>query len=119
MVDDRRDQQALLSKLGDLIATVARDDAPTHSLVETVKWGQRSFALSPKQGTAVRLGLSRSGEVALLVHCGTSVIDDWRDACEITGRETRTEGKRAFIVDPDRLDDAKDFIRSALSYRKG
>ncbi len=110
--------QAAFARLRALIEDVAQEWQASHRLTETVKWGQPSFALTPKAGTAVRMGLNGQGEVALFVHCGTTVISDWREACALTETPVRTEGNRALIVDPDRIEDARGFIRRALTYRR-
>ena len=52
-------------------------DASTQvgQIEEALKWGQPSYlTYNPKSGTPTRLGLLKSGEPAVFVHCQTSLI---------------------------------------------
>ncbi|MEM7524945.1 MAG: DUF1801 domain-containing protein [Pseudomonadota bacterium] len=84
-------------------------------LEASLKWGQPSFAPTPKTGTPIRLGLTKSGAPALFVHCGTTLIEDWS---RIAGPSARVEGNRALILEPDDLESARPFIRRALTFRR-
>lgn len=110
---------ATLGQLRKIIEEVAQDWKGSHRVVESLKWGQPSFALSPKHGTAVRIGKNKAGDAALYVHCGTTIVADWREECAMTGVSAKTEGNRALIVDPTRVDDVRGFIRRAFGYRRG
>ena len=96
-----------------LIEAVAGDVAPDRDLVASLKWGQPSFALSPKQGTPIRLGLE-DGRPALFVHCATTLVEDWRRRM---GPAADVSGNRAVFIDPDHPEALGPFIRMALTYR--
>ena len=66
----RPDFEALRGMIHDL----ARADPATGAVVEEVKWGQPSFATRPKTGTPLRLGMAKSGRMAVFVHCQTDLI---------------------------------------------
>lgn len=49
-------------------------------LIETLKWGQPAFLARPSCGTTVRLdGRHSPDHCAILVHCGTTLVDGWRE----------------------------------------
>ncbi len=110
--------QDRLMQLRTLIHEVAIDE-DAWPLVEEIKWGQPSYR-SPhrNESTPVRLGWTRSGEVALLTHCQSRVIPEFRRAF---GDRFRFDGDRAVLVDPaGELYDAElaELIRHALTYRR-
>lgn len=88
--------------------------APDRHLAASLKWGQPSFALSPKQGTPVRLGLQNE-RPAIFVHCGTTLVEDWRHR---QGEAADTAGNRCVFVDPADVEAIRPFIRMALTYRR-
>lgn len=48
-------------------------------LTETLKWGQPAYLTDEsKSGTTIRLGLTKTGNPALFVHCQTRLINDMR-----------------------------------------
>lgn len=96
-----------------MIEDEARLAAPEHQLEASVKWGQPSFALKPKRGTAVRLG-AHGGRPALFVHCGTTLVEDWRLRM---GVDADVEGARVVFIDPADVDALRPFVRAALNYR--
>lgn len=110
---DAADREALLR-----LRTIIVEEAAAPEIggvVESLKWGQPSYAPPRKVGTPVRLGLGKTGEPALLVHCGTTLIADWTAA---RGAGDRVEGARALIVARGAEEDARAFIRAALTYRR-
>ena len=115
------DVDAVMDALGNMalqdmrrcIEEEASSIAPNRRLVASLKWGQPSFALSPKHGTAVRLGLHRD-RPAVFVHCGTSLVEDWRQRM---GPDADVSGNRAVFIDPDDVEALRPFIRAALTYR--
>ena len=82
----------------DQLAQIIRDTADqlpeTGGLEETFKWGQRSFL--PKKnrvGTTVRIDQYGGDQVAMYVHCQTTLVDSFRAMYP----ELNYEGKRAVI----------------------
>lgn len=70
-----------LLNIRDIVLDAAKSDVRIGALEETLKWGQISYL--PRKsgiGTTVRLGQSKThpNTVSVFVHCGTSLIDDWR-----------------------------------------
>lgn len=100
--------------LRDLIFQVAGETPGATPLVETLKWGQPAY-IAPK-GTALRLGVPKTGAFALFVHCQSKVIPTFR---EMVGGEFRFEKSRAVLfedladIKPDLL---SSMIRHALTY---
>ncbi|MEO0362373.1 MAG: DUF1801 domain-containing protein [Pseudomonadota bacterium] len=109
----------VLARAAAMIREEAEAAPEVARLEATLKWGQPSFAPSSasgaKTGTPIRLGLSKDGEPALFVHCGTTLIADW---AAVAGPGVRVEGRRALILEPDDLDAARPFVRRALTYRR-
>ncbi|MEO1613827.1 MAG: hypothetical protein AAFU55_15950 [Pseudomonadota bacterium] len=97
-----------------IIEEEAVEVAPEHALAASLKWGQPSFALSPKQGTPVRLGLQGERPV-VFVHCGTTLVENWRHR---QGDAADTAGNRCVFVDPEDVEAIRPFIRMALTYRR-
>ncbi|MEM7544612.1 MAG: DUF1801 domain-containing protein [Pseudomonadota bacterium] len=108
--------QAQIDALRHLVMKTASGLKPPVTLVEELKWGQPSLRPVPKAGTPLRLGHTKSGELALFVHCATSLIANWAEACALRGQPARIEGTRALIIDPDDMAVAAPFIRQALTY---
>ena len=96
------------------------EDAKVGPLTETLKWGEPSFLTeATKAGTTVRLAWKpKKAEVLqVLVHCQTSLIDDWR------GRfpDLTFDGNRALLLPLDRAlpePDLRLCLRAALTYHK-
>lgn len=104
-----------LHHLRGLIFDVAATIPAVGAVTETLKWGQPSFAV--QTGTPVRLGVSKSGVPALLVHCQTTVVSDAR---AFLGTDLSFEGNRAVLVPMDGpFPDAalRQVIHAALTYR--
>jgi len=88
-------------------------------LIEEIKWGQPSYR-SPhgNESTPVRIGWTDDGDVALLTHCQSTVIPEFRSAF---GDRYRFDGNRAVLLGPkDELhdDDLAELIHHALTYRR-
>lgn len=64
-----------LIELKQLIRKVASESGNL-SIKEELKWGQLSF--STKDGTPIRIDRFSDNQVALLVHCQTTLVEDWR-----------------------------------------
>lgn len=63
-----------LTELQQLIWQVAKEQK--HTISESAKWGQLSFA--SKKGTPIRIDQFSDNEIALLVHCQTTLIETWK-----------------------------------------
>lgn len=63
-----------LTELQQLIWQVAEEQGTT--LSESAKWGQLSFAA--KKGTPIRIDQFSDKQIALLVHCQTTLIENWK-----------------------------------------
>lgn len=87
---------------------------PPQTVEASLKWGQPSLRAADGGGTAIRLGLAKSGAPALLVHCGTTLVADWAAARP----EAVVEGNRALLIGPEGVDPLRPFIRAALTYRR-
>lgn len=113
-------ERTRLLALRDLIYDTAAATPESGKIVESLKWGQPSFAtVEPVSGTPIRLGIpkGRGGTVALYVHCGTSLIDTFKSHYAGT---LRFDGKRAVLFDvskPLPSDAVRHCIALALTYR--
>ena len=106
-----------LRALRAVILSVAADTPEAGHLSEELRWGQPAY-LTPDtgSGTALRLGVPKSGGFALFVHCQTTLIEEFRD---IGGPGWPVEGRRAILFDdPGAVDDPalRLLIRRALTY---
>ncbi len=103
---------ALRALIYDIAATL-----PVGRIEESTKWGQPSYATpDTKAATPIRLGLTKSGEVAVLTHCQTTVIGDFR---ALESPDMRFDGNRALLLPADQpppLDEIAPLIRAALTY---
>ncbi len=112
------DLTGLVERLRTLIYRVAFD-VDAWPLVEELKWGQPSYR-SPhgNESTPIRLGFTSGNDVALLAHCQSSVVPEFRAAF---GERFRFDGDRAVLLserDASSIDDLTDFVRRALTYRR-
>ena len=96
-----------LLALRDLIFQVA-EGLP---VVEEVKWGQPSYR-APK-GSPLRLGVTKSGDLALYAICTTTIIETFRQG---PGANFRFEKNRAVLPRPDEFDALRPLIAHALTY---
>ncbi|RZU62206.1 uncharacterized protein DUF1801 [Zhihengliuella halotolerans] len=108
--------RAVLLELRSLIFATAATFEDGDRLTETVKWGQPSYAaLRPGKGTAVRLGTPSESEIAVLVHCGTSLISTFRRLYP----ELQYSKNRAILLHVDQplpREPLKRFVEMALAY---
>lgn len=107
---------AALLELRELVFVVAAEIDRLAGVEESLKWGQPSYAPKPKTGTPIRLGLTKSGDPTLLVHCQTSLVADL-EADNAHG--LRTTDNRAVILPEHGVMDhpgLRGFVRAALTY---
>jgi len=80
-----------------LIAEAAAADGRVGPLVESVKWGEASFAPQrANTGSSVRIRLRDSAVPALMFICTTGLVDEFRT---IYGDTLTFEGNRALVID--------------------
>ena len=107
-----------LHALRTLILSVAAETPGVGRLTETLKWGQPSYeAVAPRSGTPLRIGVPKTGGVALYAHCQTTVIARARDVFQ---NILDFEGNRAVLLplEGDWPEVAlRHVVRSALTYR--
>ncbi len=113
------EHRSTIAALRRLIFDVA-EDVGSAPLVEELKWAQPSYrSARARESTPVRLGTTADGEhAALLVHCQSSVIPDFR---AMFPTEFRYEGNRAILFAPDddlQVDRLRLCIEHALRYRR-
>ncbi|MEH6808289.1 MAG: DUF1801 domain-containing protein [Hyphomonas oceanitis] len=71
-----------LLKLRDLIRATAQETQGVGPLTETLKWGEPAYLTNAtKSGTTIRLGWKPAAPntAQLLVHCSTTLVNDWRE----------------------------------------
>ncbi|WP_299784690.1 DUF1801 domain-containing protein [uncultured Marivita sp.] len=102
-------------KLRALVFDVAHGVPNPGPVSETLKWGQPSYAV--RTGTPLRLGVTKSGLPAMLVHCQTTVIADARSVFD---GDLRFEGNRAVVIPPNAVFPEaalRQVIHAAVTYR--
>ncbi|MBL1223534.1 DUF1801 domain-containing protein [Enterococcus sp. BWR-S5] len=105
-------QKAKLSELYELITTSGEE-----SLNQSLKWNQLSFAA--KNGTPVRIDRYSEEEVALFVHCQTTLVEQWRG---LFGDRLTFSGNRAILFSVHEelpVEELKVCLQMAFNYRKG
>lgn len=80
-----------LTELQQLIWQVADEQGIT--LSESAKWGQLSFAA--KKGTPIRIDQFSDNQIALLVHCQTTLIETWK---ALFPQQLTFSGNRAVVL---------------------
>ncbi|MDF3822060.1 DUF1801 domain-containing protein, partial [Leptospira sp. 96542] len=84
-----------LFELRSLIFEVAKDLPEIGSITECIKWGQPSYLAEKKTlGTPIRLGLFGDSELAIFVHCQTTLIAQFRKLYP----NWKFSGNRAIII---------------------
>lgn len=70
-----------LDQVRALIIRTAQETNGVGEIVESIKWGQASFAtVRPKSGTPIRIGGNvEAGTYSIYVPCSTSLISDFRE----------------------------------------
>lgn len=107
--------QKRLLKLRAMIFKVAHEKSVS-PVEETLKWGEPAY-VPGRSGTTIRLTEDpASGRCKMLVHCQTSLVEDWRD---LFGARLTFEGNRAVLIDPESplpVEELSMCIASALTY---
>ena len=103
------ERAGLLALRARILAIAAADEI---ALEEALRWGQPAYLAS--KGSTIRLGVPKTGGVAIYTHCQTTLISDFRALCP----DLRFEGNRAVHfatgeAPPKAIDM---LIRAALTY---
>lgn len=113
---DAADRAALLT-LRQLIFDTALRLPDVGRIEETLKWGQPAYITADtKSGTTIRLAVLKTGGVAMLTHCQTSVMSDFQ---KLFGEDFAFDGNRAVHLDSHRPLPLKKLgllVTSALTY---
>lgn len=91
--------RAYLGTLRALIRDTARTTPGVGPLTETLKWGEPAFLTdATKSGTTIRLGWKPATPqtAQLLVHCATTLVNEWRNLYAGT---LAFAGTRAILLD--------------------
>lgn len=111
------DARTGLLTLRDLIFDTA-DELPVGRVAESLKWGQPSYATpDTKSATPIRLGVVKSGDLAIFTHCQSTVMGDFRN---LAPPDMQFDGNRALHLPANRpipLAELTPLIRAALTYR--
>jgi hypothetical protein len=106
-----------LMALRELIFATAIETPEAGTIEETLKWGQPSY-LTPvtKSGSTVRLGVPKTGGLAMYTHCQTTLISDFKT---LFPEDFTFDGNRGVIFESGQttFDNRLRFlIKSALTY---
>jgi len=110
-------QREALLEIRAVILDVARLSDDVGPLVETLKWSQPAYLTEQsRSGTTVRLAPFGASDIAILVHCQTTLIDDFRGLYpHLTFDKTRAV---VFSLDHQiPVDPVRRFVSMALAYR--
>ncbi|MEL6202698.1 MAG: DUF1801 domain-containing protein [Pseudomonadota bacterium] len=109
---------ARFEELRSLIMQAAAAAPEIGTVVETLKWGQPSFASGkPNIGSSVRIEQRDNGHFALMFICTSGVVDEFR---EIYPDQLEFEGNRAISIPAGDLEnkaELKHCIQLALTSR--
>lgn len=91
--------RACLSRLRALVLDTAAGTPGVGPLTETLKWGEPAFLTNAtKSGTTIRLGWKPAAPdtAQILVHCSTTLVNDW---CDLYSGTLAFSGTRAIDLD--------------------
>ena len=102
-------------KLADVVRSTG-ESLDIGEIVETEKWGQLAFLpKKPRTGTTVRIGQISENEVAMYVHCRTTLVDTYRAMFP----HLNYEGNRAVVFNtakPLPVGDIRICVEAAFTY---
>ena len=111
-------QRGLLFDLRDTIYRVSEADERIGELSEELRWGDPSYITAQtNSGSTVRLGLMGRTKVALLFHCKTSLVEDFKQKYS---SELDYSRNRAIVIDPLLVPPAEileNCIHASLTYK--
>ena len=108
-----------LLKLRTLILAAAAKTPGVGPLTETLKWGEPAFLTNAtKSGTTIRLGWKPATPTTaqLLVHCSTTLVNEWRDLYSGTLAFSGTRAVDLDITAPLPRTELAHCIAMALTY---
>ena len=109
--------RTMMLALRDLIFKTAAS-LPVGRIEESLKWGQPSYTTpDTRAATPIRLAVTKFDRVAMLTHCQSTVMSDFR---ALAPPELQFDGNRALHLDPTiavPIDKITPLIRAALTYR--
>lgn len=108
-----------LLELRNLIRATAQQTEGVGPLEESLRWGQPAYLTSQSgSGTTVRLGWKPStpDEIAVLVHCQTSLVSDLRGSLVPALRFDGTRGVVLAVDEPLPEGPLRLFVEAALTY---
>lgn len=106
-----------LMALREMIFETAIETPEAGTIEETLKWGQPSY-LTPvtKSGSTVRLGVPKTGGLAMYTHCQTTLISDFKT---LFPEDFTFDGNRGVVFESGQTtfdDRLRLLIKSALTY---
>ncbi|MEP5170560.1 MAG: DUF1801 domain-containing protein [Shimia thalassica] len=106
-----------LMALREMIFETAIETPEAGTIEETLKWGQPSY-LTPvtKSGSTVRLGVPKTGGLAMYTHCQTTLISDFKTLFPV---DFTFDGNRGVVFESGQTtfdDRLRLLIKSALTY---
>ncbi|MCF8467587.1 MAG: DUF1801 domain-containing protein [Sneathiella sp.] len=108
-----------LLALRQLIFETAEKTSGVGPVQETLKWGVPSYQDGHKNGTPIRLEpTKKAGHYGLYVHCQTSLINEFRQACP---HSFEYSGTRALLFGPEDQPpkrELEEFITKTLIYHR-
>ncbi|GAA6189056.1 DUF1801 domain-containing protein [Litorivita sp. NS0012-18] len=112
-----RPVRAALLDLRAAIFDCAQNLPQVGALTETLKWGQPAYLTEASgSGTTLRLGVPKTGGFAILVHCQTDLVPQFR---AVFGDAFTYDGTRAVVFGEDDAPDLEKLgflIGRALTY---
>jgi hypothetical protein len=109
--------RAMMLALRDLIFKTAAS-LPVGRIEEWLKWRQPSYTTpDTRAATPIRLAVTKFDRVAILTHCQSTVMSDFR---ALAPPELQFDGNRALRLDPTTavpINKITPLIRAALTYR--
>ncbi len=108
----------ILLELRALIFQVHQEDADLGELEEVLRWNELSYLTSkPVTGSMIRLGVTKSGKAALFFHCGTTLVERFRE--QYTHLFEFEKNRAVVLTHPvdDTQAELKNCIRQALRYK--
>ncbi|MPQ21460.1 DUF1801 domain-containing protein [Carnobacterium divergens] len=106
-----------LLEVRQLIFDTANQLAEVGEIEESLKWNQVSYATNQtKSGTPIRLDRFGENQIALFVHCQTTLIEEFKP---LFSNQFYFSKNRAILLDPEKelpVQELTIFIKKALTY---
>lgn len=106
-----------LLEVRQLIFDTANQLAEVGEIEESLKWNQVSYGTNQtKSGTPIRLDRFGENQIALFVHCQTTLIEEFKP---LFSNQFSFSKNRAILLDPEKelpVQELTIFIKKALTY---